>query len=207
MTIELLQERRTAEILTRCGLVERSGQGMNLIYEDLIKQSKPTPNFTRTDQYQFAITLHGTVEDPAFIRFVENVSKETDAFFSTHEWLLMATAGRGEKLPAGSEREIKRLIDLGILERSQGNAHILSRRYYEFVGKKGAYTRKKGLGREQNLALLEKHVNDFKATGSRLEDLQQVLPSLPESTIRSLMNTLCWSVPRCKVVSRSQTGW
>jgi len=184
------RNRRIAEILTRCGLVERSGQGMNLIYEDLIKQSKPTPDFARTDQYQFAITLHGTVEDPAFIRFVEKVSKETHAFFSTLEWLLMAMAGRGEKLPSGSDREIKRLIDLGILERSQGSTHILSRRFYEFAGKTGAYTRKKGLGREQNLALLEKHVHEFKTAGSRLEDLQQVLPSLPETTIRSLMNTL-----------------
>jgi ATP-dependent DNA helicase RecG len=40
------RNRRVAEILTRCGLVERSGQGMNLIYEDLIKQSKPaSPGF------------------------------------------------------------------------------------------------------------------------------------------------------------------
>jgi ATP-dependent DNA helicase RecG len=39
------RNRRVAEIFTRCGLVERSGQGMNLIYEELIKQSKPAPDF------------------------------------------------------------------------------------------------------------------------------------------------------------------
>ena len=46
------RNRRVAEILTKCGLVERSGQGMNLIYEELIKQSKPSPDFTRTDAYR-----------------------------------------------------------------------------------------------------------------------------------------------------------
>ena len=60
------RNRRVAEILTKCGLVERSGQGMNLIYEELIKQSKPAPDFARTDKFQVGLTLHGTVEDPSF---------------------------------------------------------------------------------------------------------------------------------------------
>jgi ATP-dependent DNA helicase RecG len=184
------RNRRVAEILTRCGLVERSGQGMNLIYEELIKQSKPAPDFSRTDQYQVGLTLHGTVQDPAFVRFVEKVSKETTAFFSTHDWLLMSAASRGEKLPKGFENRLARLIDLGIIERSKGRTFMLSRRFYEFVGKTGDYTRKKGLDREHNLALLKKHIEDNAANGSRLEDLQQVLPSLPETTVRSLLNTL-----------------
>lgn len=184
------RNRRVAEILTRCGLVERSGQGMNLIYEELIKQSKPAPDFSRTDQYQVGLTLHGTVQDPAFVRFVEKVSKETTAFFSTHDWLLMSAASRGEKLPKGLENRVARLIDLGIIERGKGRTFMLSRRFYEFAGKAGDYTRKKGLDREHNLALLKKHIEDNAAKGSRLEVLRQVLPSLPETSVRSLLNTL-----------------
>jgi ATP-dependent DNA helicase RecG len=45
------RNRRIAEIFTRCGLVERSGQGMNLIYEELIKQSKPIPEWTRVSSH------------------------------------------------------------------------------------------------------------------------------------------------------------
>lgn len=184
------RNRRVAEILTRCGLVERSGQGMNLIYEELIKQSKPAPDFSRTDPYQVGLTLHGTVQDPAFVRFVEKVSKETTAFFSTHDWLLMSAASRGEKLRKGFENRVARLIDLGIIERGKGRTFMLSRRFYEFVGKTGDYTRKKGLDREHNLALLKKHIEDNATNGARLEDLRQVLPSLPETTVRSLLNTL-----------------
>ncbi len=95
------RNRRIAEILTKCGLVERSGQGMNLIYEELIKQSKPVPDFARTDQYQFGLTLHGTIENPAFIRFVEKVGKETTAFFDAHDWMIFAAAAKGEKAPKG----------------------------------------------------------------------------------------------------------
>lgn len=67
---------------------------------------------------------------------------------------------------------------------------MLSRRFYEFVGQKGVYTRKKGLGREHNLALLLKHIQENQATGSKLEELCQVLPSLPTTHVQSLLQTL-----------------
>lgn len=184
------RNRRIAEVLTKCGLVERSGQGMNLIYEELIKQSKSSPDFSRTDQYQVGITLDGTVQDPAFVRFVEKVGKESTAFFGTHDWMIFAQAARGEKIPKGQESRLKRLLDLGLIERGSGRTYILARRYYEFVGQKGAYTRKKGLGREQNLALLVKHIEENKATGSKLEELCQVLPALPSTQVQSLLRTL-----------------
>lgn len=184
------RNRRVAEILTRCGLVERSGQGMNLIYEELIKQSKPAPDFARTDQYQVGLTLHGTVQDPAFVRFVEKVSKETKAFFTTHDWLLMSAASRGEKLPQAYRNRVTRLMDLGIIERGNGRTFMLSRRFYEFTGKAGAYTRKKGLDREHNLALLKKHIDAHAETGAKLDELCQVIPSLPRTHIQSLLQTL-----------------
>jgi ATP-dependent DNA helicase RecG len=184
------RNRRIAEILTKCGLVERSGQGMNLIYEELIKQSKPTPDWARTDQYQVGLTLHGTVGDPAFIRFVEKVAKELTVSFGTHDWVILAHAARGEKIPKGQESRVARLLELGVIERGKGRTYILSRRFYEFVGQKGAYTRKKGLDRDHNLALLFKHIEDNKATGSKLDELCQVIPSLPRTHVQSLLQSL-----------------
>ena len=184
------RNRRIAEILTRCGLVERSGQGMNLIYEDLIKQSKPTPDFSRTDSYQVGLTLHGTVQDPAFVRFVERVGKETTFIFGTHDWMILAHVARGERIPKGQETRVKRLLDLGLIERGPGRTYILARRYYVAIGQKGAYTRKKGLDRNQNLALLLKHIDDNQSTGSKLDELCQVLPSLERTQVQSLLQSL-----------------
>ena len=184
------RNRRIAEILTRCGLVERSGQGMNLIYEELIKQSKPEPDFARTDQYQVGLTLHGTVQDPAFVKFVEKVSKQTQIFFSTQDWIVMGAASRSDKFPKELANRVARLVDEGFIERGTGRKLMLSRAYYEFVGKEAVYTRRKGLDREHNLALLLKHIQDNKAAGSKLDDLCQVLPSLPTTTVQSLLKTL-----------------
>src|SRR5439155_11707415 len=56
---QLPRNRRIAEALSRCGLVERSGQGMDRMFEGCIRESKPRPDFTGTDDYQVSVTLHG----------------------------------------------------------------------------------------------------------------------------------------------------
>ncbi len=184
------RNRRIAEIFTRCGLVERSGQGMNLIYEESIRQGKAVPDFARTDQYQVGLTLHGTVQDPAFVRCVEKVGKETTATFNTHDWLALAAVARDEKVPKELQGRIQRLLDLGLIERVAGRRCMLSRKYYDFVGRKAEYTRKKGLDREQNLGFLLKHIAENAASGSKLEDLCQVLSALPATHVQSLLRTL-----------------
>jgi hypothetical protein len=58
------------------------------------------------------------------------------------------------------------------------------------VGQKAVYTRKKGLGREQNLSLLLQHITDNASVGSPREELLQVLPAVSEIEIKSLLRTL-----------------
>jgi len=85
------------------------------------------------------------------------------------------------------------LKDRGIIEltgRGRGAKPILSRRFYAFLGKKGVYTRKRGLDRETNKALLLQHIQHFRQEGSRLQDLKQVLPQLTHDQIQKLMREL-----------------
>jgi ATP-dependent DNA helicase RecG len=58
------------------------------------------------------------------------------------------------------------------------------------TGRKGLYTRKKGLDRETNKALLIKHISDNDKQGSRFRDFREVLPSLSEDQIKSLVKEL-----------------
>ncbi len=63
---QLPRNRRIAETFSRCGLVERSGQGANLMFEESIRHNKAVPDFSETDDYQVCITLSGEVRDPNF---------------------------------------------------------------------------------------------------------------------------------------------
>ncbi len=61
-----LRNRRVAEALARCGLVERAGQGFDLICRECIRHSKPLPDFSRTDAHFVWVTLKGEIQDPGF---------------------------------------------------------------------------------------------------------------------------------------------
>jgi ATP-dependent DNA helicase RecG len=96
-------------------------------------------------------------------------------------------------LPQELHDRLPRLIELGVIEaqgRGRGTRYFISRRFYDFVGKKGTYTRKRGLDRETNKALLLKHIQDNKEEGSRFEELSQVLPAQSRGAIQRLMGEL-----------------
>lgn len=184
------RNRRIADIFAKCGLVERSGQGMNLIFETAIRESKPLPGFSGTDDFQVCLTLNGTVQNPDFIRFLEKIGKTTQQSFSTRDWLILDYVSQQKKIPEHLKSRLQDLIELGILERIRKGRVILSRKYYSFIGKKGEYTRKRGLDRETNKVLLEKHIKDHGREGSPMRDLLQVLPALTREQVKGLLQEL-----------------
>ncbi len=187
------RNRRIADIFAKCGLVERSGQGMNLMYELCIQESKATPDFTGSDQYQIMLNLDGEVQEPRFLQFLEKVGKETLKLFSTADFLLLDYIHREGKIPEHLRKRLQSLVEMGVVERfgrGRGVKYVLSRRYYTMAGEKGTYTRKKGLDRATNKALLLKHIKENRKTGSRLKELRQVLPALSKDQVQSLVKEL-----------------
>jgi ATP-dependent DNA helicase RecG len=181
--------RRIAQALQRCGLIERAGQGMDLIFTTLIRESKPQPDFTDTDDYQVSITFHGEVQNPSFVRFLEKVGQERLRSFSTQDFLVLDAISRERKLTGELLGRAALLREEGIVEKI-GRRYILSRDYYDFVGQRGVYTRKRGLDSETNRQLLLKHIADNAVNGSPLRELQQVLPHLSGDSVQRLVRDL-----------------
>jgi len=184
------RNRRIADIFALCGLVERSGQGMNLIYEQSIRQGKRLPDFTGTDPHWVVLTLHGEVQDPAFVVFLERIGRETGLSFSTEDFLLLDLVHREHPIPEHLKDRIPPLLDDGVLERAGRGRFVLCRRFYTMIGRKGAYTRKRGLDRETNKALLLTHIERNAREGSPLKDLMQVLPALTRDQVQTLLKEL-----------------
>lgn len=187
------RNRRIAEIFLKCGLVERSGQGANLIFKEMICQGKPLPNFIHTDATQVFLTLPGEIQDPSFLRFLEKIGQERLKSFSIEDFLILDLVQREETIPQKWQTNAKHLIEAGILEklsRGRGVRYLFSRRYYNFIGKRGAYTRKRGLDRETNKELLLKHIMEHAQAGSRLQELMQVLPMLSKDQVQKLVKEL-----------------
>jgi ATP-dependent DNA helicase RecG len=187
------RNRRIAEAFARCGLAERSGQGVNRMFEECIKEGKSRPDFSGSDDYQVSVIFRGEIQDPKFPRFLEKIGKEKLSTFTTQDFLILDLVNREQPIPKNLKPRIPALVDQGIIEiigRGKGTRYIFSRQFHSFLGKKGVYTRKRGLDRETNKSLLLKHIRDNQREGSQLQELKQVLPSLSRNQIGSLLRSL-----------------
>jgi ATP-dependent DNA helicase RecG len=113
--------------------------------------------------------------------------------FSTDDFLIIDCVHRGASVPDPLRSRVDHLLELGIVERvgrGRGSRLLLSSRFYRHLGKAGVYTRRRGLDRETNKALLLKHIEDSLVAGARMEELRQVLPALSRSQIQVLLREL-----------------
>lgn len=187
------RNRRVAEACAKCGLVERSGQGADRMFEETIREGKPRPDFSGTDEYEVRLTLQGEIQNPKFLRFLEKVSAEQQFLFTVEDLLVLDALQRGAPVPSEFRTSLDRLIEQGIVERigkGRGVRFVLSRRFYSFLGKSGSYTRQRGLDRETLKALLLKHIQDARPQGARLKDMQEVLKDLSRNQIQTLLREL-----------------
>lgn len=187
------RNRRLAEALARCGLIERSGQGMNLMFESAIRQGKYLPSFAGTDSHEVRLTLDGLVRSPSFVRYLERLGEQTLRSFSTDDFLLLDALHREQPLSLQLKARLPALVSAGAVEvigRGRGARFILSAALYAALGAKGTHTRQKGLDHETNKALLLKHLTEQKEDGAPLADLRQVLPALPSTAVQALMHEL-----------------
>ena len=187
---QLPRNRRIAEILALCGLVERSGQGMNLIYELSVKEAKELPDFSGTDADFVSIMLHGLVIDTQMLSVINRIGNERLEVLSTNDFLIINHLYHDLPIPEKMRGRIKRLVELGIVEYVSRTKYVLARSLYAAAGKSGVYTRKVGLDRETNKALLVKHISKSGTNGTPFKELQQVLPGLSRAQIQTLLREL-----------------
>lgn len=183
------RNRRLAEALERCGLVERSGTGADIMFRESIKEAKPLPNFEGTDEWRVVLHLNGAVKHPEFLQVMDAIALDKLELFNVEDFLILDEVFQKGRTTSHKDR-IERLVRLGILEKLGRGKLMLARRFYEAAGTTGAYTRTRGLERPQQKELLVRHVQDCGARGAAASELAGVLPELSRFQVLSLLNEL-----------------
>ncbi|MGH6663217.1 MAG: ATP-binding protein [Rhodospirillales bacterium] len=184
------RNRRIAEALVRCGFVERSGQGADRMFRQSIRQAKPLPDYSASDEHRVILRLNGQVGDPRFLRFLEQVGEERLAAFTIEDFLVLDLLHREAAIPESLRGRIDTLLTAGVVERLGRRKYILSRQFYAYLGELGAYTRRKGLDRNTEKELLLKHIRDSGADGAPMRDLMEVLRGRPRPHVGRLLREL-----------------
>lgn len=187
---QIPRNRRIASILSLCGLVERSGQGMNLIYELSIKEAKELPDFTGTDDYLVSITINGLIIDIKMLSMINQIGNERLESMTTADFLVVDALFHERKLTDNMRKRLKHLTEMGIVEHVGRNKYVLARGLYNVVGKAGIHTRMIGLDRDTNKELLLKHIHNASKHGSPFRELQQVLPEQSRNQLQVLLREL-----------------
>lgn len=187
---QLPRNRRIAEILSLCGMVERSGQGMNLMFELSVQEAKPLPDFTGTDEFFVSVTLNGLIIDKAMLSVINRISERSTELLSTEDFLVIDALYHDRPLNGKMQARLPRLVEMGIVEHIGRKKYVLARSLYAATGKTGVHTRHVGLDKDTNKALLLKHIRQNNDVGTPFKELQQVLPGLTRGQIQRLMQEL-----------------
>ncbi len=145
------------------------------------------------DEHQVSLSLEGQIRDPQFVEFLQEFVADRPSPPSTQDLLVLDLVSRDVAIPEFLRPHLGGLVEEGALERvgrGRGTRYLLAQRYYRMVGRKGEYTRRRGLDRDTNKALLLKHIEDNRREGSPLRELRNVLPMFSSAQVQTLLREL-----------------
>ncbi|MDR2713252.1 MAG: putative DNA binding domain-containing protein [Clostridiales bacterium] len=108
-----------AKIFQLCGLVERSGQGMNLIYELSVKEAKPLPDFTGSDAFSVKLTLDGQVIHTNMLAMLKKTDEKLIDEMTTDDYVLLSMLFQKRDDVGISHEKFTNLLKLGIVRKTE----------------------------------------------------------------------------------------
>lgn len=142
-----------AETLQRLKYVQRTGQGVDIIFREMVSMGKPYPVY-RVFNDAVQLTIASATEYVDFVKFIVNEQDTKQIFLSLSELMILRYVAdnrqikldKAQELTQVSEDEVRKslasLIKYGLLETS-GKDYMLTARVYEAVKSDVEYTRDK----------------------------------------------------------------
>jgi ATP-dependent DNA helicase RecG len=183
------RNRRIAEVFEKAGLVERSGQGMDDIFQATISDGKGRPDLSRSDNYSVVLSIPARLRDMDFVLFLEAVTNERQISFSFEEILELENIREEGTVQRPGFAD--RFLELDIIEKqgtTRDSRYILSHRYYSHAGKRGVHTRLSRLSRDKYKQMIIEHlVRNGKGYAA---EFREAFRELPPTTIANLLRDL-----------------
>lgn len=164
-----------ADAIKRIGLAERTGRGIDRIFEGLLKYGRLAPDYSESNSTMVRVRMFEGKADALFIRMLLN--REDRGIDMPVESLLVLTALRdGELTTAELAHYLKksdvatrgilgRLLSEAMVEqRVDGHSHVyfLGKGYHQAVGAEVAYTKAVGLSHTRQVNMVLEHLDQHK---------------------------------------------
>ena len=187
------RNRLLSDVLSKTGIVERSGQGIDKIFLYTLAEGKPEPNYSYSDDFFVTAILYATIKDLGFAMFVQSIQSELadDEKLSVFEVLALCKVRDGEHKNIDKEIAIKLEHKNCIEKHGKTNAqfYTLPRRYYEMTGKEADYSMLVDWNVEQFLAVLSPYLAKY-GKAKKADIVKIVGDHITEKQLRSYLNQL-----------------
>lgn len=126
------RSRRLAEVIEKAGLIERSGQGVDIMFANCISEGRNLPDYSASDDFQVTLRIESSITNTHLRKFINEYqsNKEPQKQLNVFDLLTIYSIVRRE----GSyihERSISRLTKYGIVINHPKYGYIMGDIYFE----------------------------------------------------------------------------
>jgi len=148
-----------ADAIKRIGLAERTGRGVDLIYEGLLRFGRPAPDYTRSDATTVVVALSSAEADLPFLRMILEQENRTQRRISLDELIVLARLRTQRRIDLAEAAQaiqkndfttraaLELLVEAGMIEAhgvKKSRTYTLSPRVYRELGQSADYVRQAG---------------------------------------------------------------
>lgn len=165
-----------ADVVKRIGLAERTGRGIDRIFEGMLRYGRPAPDYSMSDASSVVLQMFRADADTAFLEMILSYEERTGAPMPIDSLIVLSRLRQERRLTTAdlvqstqksetaTRATLEKLVEAGLVEAQgtgRGRTYILSAKVYKKSGQKAAYIRQAGfepIQQEQMvLAYIDKH--------------------------------------------------
>jgi ATP-dependent DNA helicase RecG len=164
-----------ADIIKRIGLAERTGRGIDRIFEGMLRYGRPAPDYSRSDNYTVNLYINNSEPDISFLKMVLDVENQTGQAMPVDSLILLSRLKEERRLttadfvssvqkPETAVRAmLEKLLEAGLIDAhgtGRGRNYTLSAKVYRHTGQKAAYVRQAGFEKIQQEQMVLRYINE-----------------------------------------------
>lgn len=191
-----------ADAFKRIGLVERTGRGIDTIYEGQLRYGRPSPDYARSSGGSVQVVLPGGPANLRLARFI--IERDLpNRPVTVEEMLIVNAVDRERRLSvtraaelvqkgeAAARAVLERLVEAGVLEargERSNRVYRFTAATYRAIGPASAYTRASGFEPLQQEQMVLAHLRAHRRiTRSDVSELCQLTSEGAKSLLRRLL--------------------
>ena len=163
-----------ADVIKRIGLAERTGRGIDRIYEGMLRYGRPAPDYSLSNESSVTVFLSNAEPDLSFMKML--IEQEDNGNHLPIDSLIILSRLREErrldiaelaeavqKSERGTHAIIEKLVECGMVERQgsgRGSTYTLSSALYARAGKKTEYIRQMGFSKIQQEQMVLRFIDE-----------------------------------------------